>query len=69
MVSGHLDKILNKFKTMVQLSDSELGTLPKVAYGCVNNLSCENGLWIFNYNNYLHDLKKFQLFILILHLI
>ena len=30
---------------MAELSDEELGVLPRTAYGCVNNLSYENGLW------------------------
>ena len=44
MMTGNIEKILNKFKAMAELSDGDLNILPKTAYGCVNNLSCENGL-------------------------
>eukprot|EP00795_Rhopilema_esculentum_P013519 gene13519-4401_t len=42
--SGCIGKILEKFKLMADLSDKELGNLPKMAYGCVNNISDENGM-------------------------
>ena len=35
---------MEKFKLMADLSDDELGNLPKMAYGCVNNISDENGM-------------------------
>ena len=44
MMTGNIEKILSKFKSMAELSDGDLNILPKTAYGCVNNLSCENGL-------------------------
>jgi len=42
MMTGNIEKILSKFKSMAELSDGDLNILPKTAYGCVNNLSCEN---------------------------
>lgn len=41
--SGCISKILQKIKSMADLSDDELGNLPAMAFGCVNNMSGENG--------------------------
>lgn len=40
--SGYIGKILEKFKSMASISDNELGNLPAMAYGCVNNISDDN---------------------------
>eukprot|EP00794_Sanderia_malayensis_P017669 gene17669-19431_t len=40
--SGGIGKVMDKFKNMAELSDKELGNLPAMAYGCVNNISDDN---------------------------
>ncbi len=42
--SGSIGKILDKFKKMADVSEEELGNLPAMAYGCVNNMSDDNGM-------------------------
>ena len=45
--SGYIGKILEKFKSMASISDNELGNLPAMAYGCVNNISDDNGMLLY----------------------